>query len=1099
MSKGNSSEPSKVDGGNASEGNSSEPSDKAQIAGDNVSSDQNQGSSNETGRNTSLSSVTQDFSPNVTPQSNATRVNVTDKSVTTPNISSQPTQAKSFRNATTEFNASATNVSAAIAETMIATQKFTAQNVAPQPNMTATLGNSTNRNSIEADKIVTTQSTTTDVSTTAAASVISTAKAKRFQDDEPLWQQFGVNNSICMPGKHETAADQITCQNRAVAANHPFYQFSDSTLQCDTVLSCEFPIAAPDGGWKIFSRLQHDVSWCQSGLIGGSVCCPASCVQCGGLGCAARPGGKTACCLDDIEQRFCEDGLDTACIIPVNHRSQKAAPADTSKIETAAKAMRKLASDVTWHAEKSVKKIRKMMAKVHEELQKPISVEARRAAEAALKEMKVKQQMLSQKVEDAEAEARIAERITVKAEQAARANITNPQPKGDTVATSKDTIGERDAAEKGVHPAAQPGDERADEVTGLRMNEREIDGDGTNVSGEDEDHIKLVNESDSSTNNTSASAEHGEGTSDETSPSRPDDMIRSYRLREGNCVNDKGSTMNSTRTLRWVVEKAESLKKCRDACDTIADECEGFTFQVGQICNLALDGVIRGDGRTGRQCYIVQHEGRFCVPLCQLDTTNETWSTKCRQKRCAGCKECPLAQRVDRLSRELAAEEAVAKQVEAESVAVSVARAKAEARARAAEVAKKIATDEIKFETMRTDLADKKFVDSKVRLERATANNIKDEMRKASIDERVEGEVMQEAIIARKRAEAQALVAERNLRSAQREAVDLTESESAISFKVKAVTARIANTSTALGGAKRDLALGHYAKSTSTPADRLRLALHSARKQVESLVNRNKKLIMMLLAPCTATDGRSISLVYPCVCGDVVCKTREFCDKSNSKCKASIRDASWEKHWRKIALAGVTVAKAAANQSMADEAGDSAENLTAEQSFEDEAKAAEEEEAEQEKADEEDEDKAREEVEERAAAERFAEEKRQAEQNKDAEKEASAQAEMEATIDAELSAISVEEIKTANDAEIRERDAARSRLRAEKAIRKQAEEQMHDLSMSRLKVQPSAVEQAKMQALKEFADENGTELTIKTNISKAPMANAAGTVVKTLA
>ena len=48
---------------------------------------------------------------------------------------------------------------------------------------------------------------------------------------------------------------------------------------------------------------------CAHGIAGGTICCAASCGQCGGSGCQARPGGSAMCCSGRIRSSavFCED------------------------------------------------------------------------------------------------------------------------------------------------------------------------------------------------------------------------------------------------------------------------------------------------------------------------------------------------------------------------------------------------------------------------------------------------------------------------------------------------------------------------------------------------------------------------------------------------------------------------------------------------------------------------------------------------------------------------------------------------------------------------------------------------------------------------
>ena len=62
------------------------------------------------------------------------------------------------------------------------------------------------------------------------------------------------------------------------------------------------------------------LEFCQSGLInlGGDVCCPSACGQCGGDGCSERDGGGGNCCVDPIHAsgKLCGTATDLKCIMP---------------------------------------------------------------------------------------------------------------------------------------------------------------------------------------------------------------------------------------------------------------------------------------------------------------------------------------------------------------------------------------------------------------------------------------------------------------------------------------------------------------------------------------------------------------------------------------------------------------------------------------------------------------------------------------------------------------------------------------------------------------------------------------------------------------
>ena len=61
--------------------------------------------------------------------------------------------------------------------------------------------------------------------------------------------------------------------------------------------------------WSFLRQKERDSRSCPAGAIRGGwdydsfdVCCPASCGKCGGDGCESRPGGRTACCVKDVQK-----------------------------------------------------------------------------------------------------------------------------------------------------------------------------------------------------------------------------------------------------------------------------------------------------------------------------------------------------------------------------------------------------------------------------------------------------------------------------------------------------------------------------------------------------------------------------------------------------------------------------------------------------------------------------------------------------------------------------------------------------------------------------------------------------------------------------
>jgi len=59
---------------------------------------------------------------------------------------------------------------------------------------------------------------------------------------------------------------------------------------------------------------------CQTGLRSGRFCCGGGCGTCGGMGCASRPGGGSACCTNAIRrsERRCTTSNMQNCMIPRN-------------------------------------------------------------------------------------------------------------------------------------------------------------------------------------------------------------------------------------------------------------------------------------------------------------------------------------------------------------------------------------------------------------------------------------------------------------------------------------------------------------------------------------------------------------------------------------------------------------------------------------------------------------------------------------------------------------------------------------------------------------------------------------------------------------
>lgn len=59
---------------------------------------------------------------------------------------------------------------------------------------------------------------------------------------------------------------------------------------------------------------------CQTGIRAGRFCCDSRCGQCGGMGCASRPGGGGGCCTNAIRrsENRCENPNQERCLIPQN-------------------------------------------------------------------------------------------------------------------------------------------------------------------------------------------------------------------------------------------------------------------------------------------------------------------------------------------------------------------------------------------------------------------------------------------------------------------------------------------------------------------------------------------------------------------------------------------------------------------------------------------------------------------------------------------------------------------------------------------------------------------------------------------------------------
>jgi hypothetical protein len=67
---------------------------------------------------------------------------------------------------------------------------------------------------------------------------------------------------------------------------------------------------------------QEAIQYCDQGIRAiekRNVCCPKSCVECGGDNCGKRPGGKDMCCVQEIRAKgnICSSQTETACNLPI--------------------------------------------------------------------------------------------------------------------------------------------------------------------------------------------------------------------------------------------------------------------------------------------------------------------------------------------------------------------------------------------------------------------------------------------------------------------------------------------------------------------------------------------------------------------------------------------------------------------------------------------------------------------------------------------------------------------------------------------------------------------------------------------------------------
>lgn len=72
----------------------------------------------------------------------------------------------------------------------------------------------------------------------------------------------------------------------------------------------------------VISLSSSEIKYCSSGILSPqkTVCCAASCGQCGGPSCQKRPGGGSKCCKGRIakaKNNMCKHSEDEACLMPV--------------------------------------------------------------------------------------------------------------------------------------------------------------------------------------------------------------------------------------------------------------------------------------------------------------------------------------------------------------------------------------------------------------------------------------------------------------------------------------------------------------------------------------------------------------------------------------------------------------------------------------------------------------------------------------------------------------------------------------------------------------------------------------------------------------
>ena len=82
--------------------------------------------------------------------------------------------------------------------------------------------------------------------------------------------------------------------------------------RADVALSPDIKQWYPDG---------DVINYCVKGLLNShnEICCPKSCISCGGTDCSGRPGGAHDCCLEDIERshNYCRNQDTVRCIMPL--------------------------------------------------------------------------------------------------------------------------------------------------------------------------------------------------------------------------------------------------------------------------------------------------------------------------------------------------------------------------------------------------------------------------------------------------------------------------------------------------------------------------------------------------------------------------------------------------------------------------------------------------------------------------------------------------------------------------------------------------------------------------------------------------------------